>query len=117
MGLLLLRATLAVTVFIQAVMYLSEQPTPTFWKLLVGILAIVGAVFILLGFLTPVIGVLLLISGLFAEYFLFSTSNQISPLPLIYGVVLSAAVVLLGPGAFSVDAWLFGRREIIIPKN
>jgi hypothetical protein len=25
------------------------------------------------------------------------------------------AVIVLGPGAFSVDARLFGRREIIIP--
>ncbi len=29
--------------------------------------------------------------------------------------VLSAAVALVGPGAFSVDARLFGRREIVLP--
>jgi hypothetical protein len=29
---------------------------------------------------------------------------------------MSAAQVLLGPGAFSVDARLFGRREIVIPR-
>jgi hypothetical protein len=28
---------------------------------------------------------------------------------------MSLALVLLGPGAFSLDARLFGRREIIIP--
>jgi len=32
-------------------------------------------------------------------------------------VVIAAAVVCLGPGAFSLDARLFGRREIIIPKT
>jgi uncharacterized membrane protein YphA (DoxX/SURF4 family) len=30
---------------------------------------------------------------------------------------ITAAVVCLGPGAFSLDARLFGRREIIIPKT
>jgi uncharacterized membrane protein YphA (DoxX/SURF4 family) len=25
------------------------------------------------------------------------------------------ALVMLGPGALSIDAWLFGRREIVIP--
>jgi hypothetical protein len=29
----------------------------------------------------------------------------------------AAAVVLLGPGAFSVDARLFGRREIVIAPD
>jgi hypothetical protein len=29
----------------------------------------------------------------------------------------AAAIVLLGPGAFSVEARLFGRREIIIPQG
>jgi uncharacterized membrane protein YphA (DoxX/SURF4 family) len=29
--------------------------------------------------------------------------------------VISVALVLLGPGAVSLDARLFGRREIIIP--
>jgi hypothetical protein len=32
-------------------------------------------------------------------------------------VVLAAAVLCLGPGAFSVDARLFGRREVIIPHS
>ncbi len=32
-------------------------------------------------------------------------------------VVVAAAVALLGPGAFSVAARLFGRREISIPRS
>lgn len=27
------------------------------------------------------------------------------------------ALAMLGPGAHSVDAWLFGRREIVIPDD
>ena len=30
---------------------------------------------------------------------------------------ISAALVLLGPGAFSLDTRLFGRREIITPEG
>ena len=32
-------------------------------------------------------------------------------------VVAGVAVALIGPGAFSVDSRLFGRREIIIPRD
>jgi hypothetical protein len=32
-------------------------------------------------------------------------------------LVIAAAVVCLGSGAFSVDSRLFGRREVIIPKH
>ena len=30
--------------------------------------------------------------------------------------VMGTCVALLGPGAFSVDARLFGRREIVVPR-
>jgi hypothetical protein len=32
-------------------------------------------------------------------------------------VVDATAIALLGPGAFSLDARLFGRREILIPPD
>ena len=35
--------------------------------------------------------------------------------PLLEVAVVAAALILLGPGAFSIDARLFGRREITIP--
>jgi uncharacterized membrane protein YphA (DoxX/SURF4 family) len=34
---------------------------------------------------------------------------------LILIALMAVAVALLGPGAFSLDARLFGRREIVIP--
>jgi uncharacterized membrane protein YphA (DoxX/SURF4 family) len=30
-------------------------------------------------------------------------------------LLVSVAIVLLGPGAFSIDSYRFGRREIVIP--
>jgi uncharacterized membrane protein YphA (DoxX/SURF4 family) len=34
---------------------------------------------------------------------------------LVPSFVMAVAVVLLGPGAYSLDARLFGRREIVLP--
>jgi uncharacterized membrane protein YphA (DoxX/SURF4 family) len=36
-------------------------------------------------------------------------------LPTLFAETMSITVVFLGPGAFSIDAWLYGRKEIIIP--
>ena len=36
-------------------------------------------------------------------------------LSLILLMAMTVAIFLLGPGAYSLDARLFGRREIIIP--
>jgi hypothetical protein len=38
-----------------------------------------------------------------------------SELATFFIVIMAAVIGLLGPVAFSVDARLFGRREIIIP--
>jgi hypothetical protein len=32
-------------------------------------------------------------------------------------IVMAVAILLLGPGAFSLDSYLFGRREIVIPHD
>lgn len=31
-------------------------------------------------------------------------------------IVVAVAIVLLGPGVISLDAYLFGRRKIVIPR-
>jgi hypothetical protein len=47
-----------------------------------------------------------------------SESNyQISTLGAFNLAAISPAPVLLGPGSFSGDTRLFGRREIIIPQD
>jgi uncharacterized membrane protein YphA (DoxX/SURF4 family) len=52
-----------------------------------------------------------------ASFWMTETNNHISTLAAFNLAAISAALVLLGPGAFSLDARLFGRREIIIPEG
>ncbi|MFC5862906.1 TQO small subunit DoxD [Acidicapsa dinghuensis] len=82
-------------------------------ELLVGIILVTG-------FLTPIAAAVAAIRTLCIGLPLLSAQDatlHADEFALLYLTVLSVALVLLGPGAFSIDACLFGRREIIIPKS
>ena len=81
-------------------------------------MAIASGALLLSGFLTPVAGVLIGLGalGIALGWLPAATRNLFdAELPAVFAVIMSAAIVFLGPGAFSIDARLFGRREIIIP--
>jgi uncharacterized membrane protein YphA (DoxX/SURF4 family) len=46
-----------------------------------------------------------------------STDPFVNPTTATLFAAIALAVICLGPGAFSLDARLFGRREIIIPAR
>ena len=74
---------------------------------------------LLIGFLTPIAGASASLANLAIGISWFLTSGENAhdkTVPALYLVVISIAITLLGPGAFSLDARLFGRREIIIPE-
>jgi hypothetical protein len=66
-----------------------------------------------LGILTPVLSVLVAALELL-ELFVSGGSLWLAPLLPVVNV---AALALLGPGAYSIDAWLFGRRVLISPPE
>jgi|HubBroStandDraft_4_1064222.scaffolds.fasta_scaffold43651_3 hypothetical protein len=101
LGLLLLRAVLGVGAISSGVADLGTGA-------LLGVLDIVVGSLLLAGFLTPVAAILL---GLAALNIAFSEEKW-TPVSVF---IVALATALLGPGAFSIDARLFGRREIIIP--
>lgn len=95
-----------------------DRSNPASGAWLAGVLAAAAGAALLIGLLTPIVSVLV---GLCALGIGFSLLPPSSPnlfdtkLTTIFAVSMTAAIVFLGPGAYSVDARLFGRREIIIP--
>ena len=69
-----------------------------------------AAMLLLLGLWTPVAGVLMAVAEL-----CLTLSHATDPWMHILLGTLGAALAMLGPGAWSVDARLFGRKRIQIP--
>jgi len=71
----------------------------------IGSIAVSSAVLLAVGFLTPIAGALGAAAALLGDG------------PVCAEAAIAAALVLLGPGAYSADARLFGRREIVIARQ
>ena len=116
---LLLRVALATALLVQGMSYFGD-PDLGAWALAVGLISIAAAALILVGMLTPVAGIVVALSGIgIACSLLPSCTRPLfgSGIPLLFSISNLLTVIILGPGAFSVDAHLFGRREIIIPRR
>jgi uncharacterized membrane protein YphA (DoxX/SURF4 family) len=72
----------------------------------VALVLALGGLLLLAGFLTPLSAAIV---GVFAAPYLRDDG-----LALMFAVTIAFAIVLLGPGAYSLDSYLFGRREIVI---
>jgi uncharacterized membrane protein YphA (DoxX/SURF4 family) len=113
-----LRTTVGITAGIQGSAYLANSDNQALGSWVMAILAITTGASLLLGFLTQPSGVLLGLGSLgIALSWLPTPVHNLfdTPLSIIFFAVMAVEIILLGPGAFSVDARLLGRREIIIP--
>ena len=116
-GLLLLRMAIGATLVAQAMPCLSGAPDP---RLTYCLLALVSGASLIVGFLTRIVAAIA--ATLVASATLLSlTSSSVGSLrshPLdLNMIVVAVAIALLGPGAISLDAVLFGRRKVIIPRS
>jgi putative oxidoreductase len=119
-GLLLLRVAVGAVLIIEGAVSFGFRREPGVLVLaVVSALGVLGFL-LLVGFLTRLAAFLAAIVclGSFLSWFPGSNGGMlVTPPTAALCAVIAAAVVCLGPGAFSFDARLFGRREIVIPKS
>lgn len=109
-GLVFLRAVVAIPPVQHGIAGLLTTPMSALAGL--QLVAAGAAALLLVGFWTPVAGVLMAMAEM---YLAFSHSHD----PWIHTLLgsLGASLAMLGPGAWSVDARLFGRKRIQIPQR
>ena len=108
-GLFLLRLLTASVLFYSAISHLG-QPIPTTSTVLRMIGSGAG-ILLLAGLWTPMVGMLIAILELWITF-----SFAANPLTHIMLATLGATLAMIGPGAWSVDARLFGRKRIETAK-
>ncbi|HTT64473.1 MAG TPA: hypothetical protein VMG35_21625 [Bryobacteraceae bacterium] len=119
-GLLLLRLATGATVMVQGWLYLADRGRLALDTASVGSLALVSGLLLLAGLLTPVVGSVIAMGALGIAGSWLPPSNPslfTTKLPMLLLAAMGVALALLGPGGCSLDALLFGRREIIIPPS
>ena len=110
--------TVGVTVAIQAWLSVASTNADLLGAVAAAALVICG-VALTIGLFTPVCSTLV---GLGYALVLFTPGDgavlpRVDSGDAVVGLAATAALGMLGPGAFSIDCRLFGRREIFIPAK
>jgi putative oxidoreductase len=88
------------------------QNGPPIGLAMIHVFAIAAGILLLAGLWTPVAGALLVIIEIWSAY-----THPHDPWAYILLGTLGAALALLGPGAWSIDARLFGWKRLEIPDR
>ena len=119
-ALLLLRLAVGGIASLHASLIMATTQGAASGDLLIAALVIIIALALIVGFITPIASALLTIGGMLVML----DPDIARKLPMFEAwtaraefIVLSAALICLGPGAFSLDARLYGRREVRMNGN
>ena len=108
-GLLIQRLLTSTILLYCGASHLLEKSTVT--PTLLSLAVAVAGVFLLVGLWTPVAGITTAISGIWG---FFACSGH--SLTAIMVAVLGATVAMIGPGMWSIDARLYGRKHLEDPR-
>jgi len=119
-GLLLLRVAGGAVLVIQGVAYLGDKNESGFLALIVVSVTCVVGLLLLIGFLTrmaALVAAVIGVNSVLAWFPRVNTALSVTPTTAVLFAAVAIAVICLGPGAYSLDGRLFGRREIVIPTR
>lgn len=116
----MLRAAVGLAAVVAGFFYFSGPASISAGRWVLGLLLVGSGAALEVGFLTPLMGSLagVCFLGIALSWFPAPQIETSTEKILALGIVVAAAsLALLGPGAFSLDGRLFGRREIVIPAS
>ena len=119
-GLLLLRLATGAVLIGQSFAYFGDKRDFGFLAVMLAAVVIAVGFSLLIGFLTRVVAFAAAAIGAIGVFSWIpgpSTGPMVTPSTAALATVIAVAVICLGPGALSLDARLFGRREIVIPPS
>jgi uncharacterized membrane protein YphA (DoxX/SURF4 family) len=108
-GLLLLRVGLSSHLIFIAISDLSARPSEPI-VLAPSLVAAAGGIFLLAGLWTPITGVLVALDEVWIAFSLHSPGQEHTWTHACLAVIC-VSLAMLGPGAWSIDARLYGRRR------
>jgi hypothetical protein len=118
-GLLLLRVAVGFAAAFYGIMGLIDLPSRISEAALIDGFTAIAGVCLLLGLFTSIMSVLAFVGYELVTHLPRYSSQGLlySPkLQILFALLLAFGIALVGPGAYSLDARLFGRREVIIPR-
>jgi putative oxidoreductase len=113
-GLLLLRLLTSAALIDFGISGIREGPPPL--TVALEIIGIAAAVLLLVGVFTPLVGALAAAAKVWIAISLFS-SHSGDPWVILAQAILAAALAMIGPGAWSIDARRFGRKHIDLSEG